>query len=66
MVIVVWLCTLFVFFILEGRFEGQLWISSLFIPYSGKLSREKTFANFVVLHLPTKLFSAKIDGHTHT
>jgi len=29
------------------------------IPYSGKLSREKTFANFVVLWLFMKVFSAK-------
>ena len=36
------------------------------IPYSGKLSREKTFMNFVVLCLFTKVFSAKIDSHTHT
>ena len=36
------------------------------IPYSGKLSREKTFVNFVVLCLSTKGFSAKINSHTHT
>ena len=29
------------------------------IPYSGKLSREKTFANFMVLWLYTNVFSAK-------
>ena len=36
------------------------------ILYSGKLSREKTFANFEILGLSVKVFSAKIDGHTHT
>ena len=29
------------------------------IPYSGKLSREKTFANFTVLWLFVKVFSVK-------
>ena len=29
------------------------------VPYSGKLSREKTFANFAVLLLYTKVFSVK-------
>ena len=29
------------------------------IPYSGKLSREKTFTNFTVLEPPTKVFSTK-------
>ena len=32
------------------------------IPYSGKLLREKTFANFAVLWLFTKVFSAKFGG----
>ena len=32
------------------------------IPYSGKLSREKTFANFTVLWLFVKVFSAKFGG----
>ena len=32
------------------------------ILYSGKLLREKTFANFVVLWLFTKVFSAKFGG----
>ena len=27
------------------------------IPYSGKLSREKTFTNFIALELPVKVFS---------
>ena len=36
------------------------------IPYSGKLSREITFANFKVLGLSVKVFSVKINGHTHT
>ena len=34
----------------------------LHIPYSGKLSREKTVADFVVLWLFTKVFSAKFWG----
>ena len=34
----------------------------MYIPYSGKLSREKTFANFVVLWLYAKLFSAKFGA----
>ena len=36
--------------------------SALVIPYSGKLSREKTFANFAVLWPFTKVFSAKSGG----
>ena len=32
------------------------------LPYSGKLSREKTFANFVVVWLFVKVFSAKFWG----
>ena len=32
------------------------------IPYSGKLSREKTFMNFMVLEPPMKVFSIKF-GH---
>ena len=32
------------------------------IPYSGKLSREKTFANFMVLWLFAKFFSTKSGG----
>ena len=32
------------------------------IPYSGKLSREKTFVNFTVLWLYVKLFCAKFEG----
>ena len=32
------------------------------VPYSGKLSREKTFTNFMVLWLYTKLFSAKFGA----
>ena len=35
---------------------------SLDIPYSGKLSREKTFANFTVLWLFAKVFSVKFGG----
>ena len=33
------------------------------LPYSAKLSREKTFTNFAVLELPAKVFSMKF-GHT--
>ena len=36
------------------------------LPYSGKPSREKTFANFEVSGLSVKVFSMKIDGHTHS
>ena len=32
------------------------------LPYSGKLSREKTFANFAVLWLFTKVFFTKFGG----
>ena len=32
------------------------------VPYSGKLSREKTFADFAVLELSAKVFSAKFLG----
>ena len=32
------------------------------LPYRGKLSREKTFPNFKVLWLFTKVFSAKFGG----
>ena len=32
------------------------------IPYSGKLSREKTFVNFAVLWLFAKVFSVKFGG----
>ena len=45
-----------------GRQEYNL---NLHVPHSGKLSREKTFMNFVVLGLSAKVFSVKIDGHTH-
>ena len=34
----------------------------MYIPYSGKLSREKTFANFAVLWLFMKVFSTKFWG----
>ena len=34
---------------------------SLDIPYSGKLSREKTVANFAVLWLFVKVFSVKFE-----
>ena len=42
------------------------YINSLLIPYSGKLSREKTFTNFAVLDLPTKVFSSKFGHAMHT
>ena len=32
------------------------------IPYSGKLSREKPFVNFIILWLVAKVFSAKFGG----
>ena len=32
------------------------------VPYSGKLSREKTFTNFEVLQLFLKVFSLKLRG----
>ena len=38
------------------------WGGSLDIPYSGKLSREKTVANLAVLWLFVKVFSAKFGG----
>ena len=34
-------------------------IAMAFIPYSGKLSREKTFTNFAVLEPSAKVFSTK-------
>ena len=34
----------------------------MLLPYSGILSREKTFVNFVVLWLFAKVFSAKFGG----
>ena len=37
-------------------------VSSGTIPYSGKLSREKTFGNFAVLWLFAKVFSAKFGS----
>ena len=37
---------------------------SLKIPYSGKLSREKTFTNFTILWLFVKVFSVKFGGIT--
>ena len=38
--------------------------SAWVVPYSGTLSREKTFANFEVLLLFTKVFSMKFGGVT--
>ena len=48
-----------------GSFLGLLTFVLWFvfsISYSGKLSREKTFANFAVLWLFTKVFYAKFGG----
>ena len=39
-----------------------MYISYGIIPYSGKLSREKTFVNFVVLWLYAKVFSVKFEA----
>ena len=50
-------------YIITGMYSGhhqdhpQRGIPYTYIPYSGKLSREKTFANFVVLWLFLKIFS---------
>ena len=41
---------------------SSIFVTSKSIPYSGKLSREKTFANFTVLWLFAKVFSAKFGG----
>ena len=41
---------------------GALCTKTQHIPYSGKLSREKTFANFTVLWLIAKVFSAKFGS----
>ena len=40
----------------------DLWVSPYILPYSGKLSREKTFANFAVLWLYAKVFSMKFGA----
>ena len=46
-----------------GKREGKRAVArGRGIPYSGKLLMEKTFANFVVLWLFTKVFSAKFGG----
>ena len=37
-------------------------IEEIQVPYSGKLSREKTFTNFTVLWLYAKVFSAKFGA----
>ena len=41
------------------HFQATNWS---YLPYSGKLSREKTFANFTVLWLFAKVFFAKFGG----
>ena len=39
------------------------WFPSIYcVPYSGKLLREKTFVNFTVLWLYTKVFSARFGA----
>ena len=40
-------------------------LTTLTIPYSGKLLREKTFANFEVREPSAKIFSTKILGMSH-
>ena len=39
---------------------------ALIVPYSGKLSREKPFANFEVLGPSAKVFFTNIGSHTYT
>ena len=41
---------------------GSVWYVGFKLPYSGKLSREKTFANFTVLWRFAKVFSAEFGG----
>ena len=43
-----------------------LYIAVRYIRYSGKLSREKTFANFMVLWVSVKVFSAKFGVVWHS
>ena len=43
-----------------------LYIAVRYILYSGKLSREKTFANFMVLWVSMKVFSAKFGVVWHS
>ena len=38
---------------------------TILVPYSGKLSREKTFAFFAVSEPSVKVFYARFCGHTH-
>ena len=44
--------------------ESPLLHPPLAIPYSRRLSREKTFTNFTVLEPPAKVFSSKFGGAT--
>ena len=47
----------------RGCFRNNAWHTIAWgIPYSGKLSREKTFANFMVMWHFTKVFSAKFGA----
>ena len=47
----------------RGCFRNNAWHTIAWgIPYSRKLSREKTFANFTVMWLFAKVFSAKFGG----
>ena len=38
---------------------GMVYLAIHVIPYSGKVSREKTFTNFAVLEPPAKVFSSE-------
>ena len=50
------------FFAIESKFLHGRHNGIMVISYSGKLLREKTFANFAVLWLVAKVFSAKFGG----
>ena len=47
---------------MHARVEGSRGTLPRKLPYSGKLSQEKTFANFVVLWMFAKVFSMKFGG----
>ena len=48
---------------LSSIWDCHKWFPSIYgVPYSGKLSREKTFTNFTVLWLYAKVFSAKFGA----
>ena len=42
-----------------------IWVCAVYIQYSGKLLQKKSFANFTVLWLFTKVFSMKIVFFTN-